>query len=65
MGHKVLVADIIATPPSADIEVLVGNLCDTSFCQVATRNVDTVLHFAANMGGMGTIVPSALRFRGT
>ncbi|KAF8961160.1 NAD-dependent epimerase/dehydratase [Flammula alnicola] len=32
-----------------------GNLCDPNVCRIAVRGVHTVLHFAANMGGMGTI----------
>lgn len=57
-GLRVRVADIVsmANPPLPDgIEVLVGNLCETVFCRRATHGVHTVLHFAANMGGMGTI----------
>ena len=33
----------------------VGNLCDPAFCAKVVRDVHTVLHFAATMGGMGTI----------
>jgi nucleoside-diphosphate-sugar epimerase/glycosyltransferase involved in cell wall biosynthesis len=36
-------------------EFLQGNLCDATVCQRAVKGVDAVLHFAANMGGMGTI----------
>jgi nucleoside-diphosphate-sugar epimerase/GT2 family glycosyltransferase len=33
----------------------VGNLCDPATCERAVRGAHTVLHFAAMMGGMGTI----------
>ncbi|KAF8554459.1 glycosyltransferase family 2 protein [Imleria badia] len=36
-------------------DMLVGNLCDEQFCDRAVKGIDTVLHFAATMGGMGTI----------
>ncbi|KAG2341695.1 glycosyltransferase family 2 protein [Suillus weaverae] len=36
-------------------EVLVGDLCDLSFCESVVRSMDTIMHFAATMGGMGTI----------
>ncbi|KIK51182.1 glycosyltransferase family 2 protein [Collybiopsis luxurians FD-317 M1] len=36
-------------------EIVTGNLCDIDICRKAVRNADIVLHFAANMGGMGTI----------
>ena len=36
-------------------EVVRGNLCDPSFCMRIIQGVDVVLHFAATMGGMGTI----------
>ena len=58
LGAFVRVADIV---PSSAFEVpichetLVGNLCDEHFCDRAVNGVDTVLHFAATMGGMGTI----------
>ena len=35
--------------------MLIGDLCDEHFCDRAVKGVDTVLHFAATMGGMGTI----------
>lgn len=41
--------------PSADVEVLIGNLCDPAFCARTVRDVNVVLHFAAVMGGMGVI----------
>lgn len=57
-GLRVRVADIephayIDLPDG--IEVYVGNLCDATFCRTVMQGVDFVLHFAANMGGMGTI----------
>ncbi|KAI6105407.1 glycosyltransferase family 2 protein [Pisolithus sp. B1] len=57
-GHFVRIAT--DTPSSAftenvGTEVLVGNVCDPAFCERAVRGIDTVLHFAANMGGMGVI----------
>ncbi|KIJ60372.1 glycosyltransferase family 2 protein [Hydnomerulius pinastri MD-312] len=36
-------------------ETFIGNLCDASVCDQAVRDIDTVLHFAATMGGMGMI----------
>lgn len=36
--------------------ICVGNLCDPVVCKkVMQGGVRTILHFAANMGGMGTI----------
>ncbi|KAF9526234.1 NAD-dependent epimerase/dehydratase [Crepidotus variabilis] len=32
-----------------------GDLCDDTLCRSLVRGVDIILHFAANMGGMGTI----------
>ncbi|KAG2359022.1 hypothetical protein BDR07DRAFT_1379009 [Suillus spraguei] len=57
-GHYVRIADIKRTSyfnERISNEVLVGNLCDLSFCESAVRSVDTIMHFAATMGGMGTI----------
>lgn len=58
LGCFVRTADIV--PSSAFEEPichegLVGNLCDEHFCDRAVKGIDTVLHFAATMGGMGTI----------
>jgi nucleoside-diphosphate-sugar epimerase/glycosyltransferase involved in cell wall biosynthesis len=39
----------------SDIEFILGNLCDEATCRIAVLGVHTVMHFAANMGGMGTI----------
>ncbi|KAF8989435.1 glycosyltransferase family 2 protein [Cyathus striatus] len=36
-------------------EFIQGDLCDVAVCKSVVRNVSTILHFAANMGGMGTI----------
>ncbi|KAG8795996.1 hypothetical protein FRC12_006832 [Ceratobasidium sp. 428] len=36
-------------------DCLIGNLCDLNFCKHVVRGADTVLHFAAVMGGMGVI----------
>ncbi|KAI1785327.1 NAD-dependent epimerase/dehydratase [Ganoderma leucocontextum] len=58
LGHNVRVTDIVAEPsfgaPTVG-EVVRGNLCDPSFCKRVVKGVDIVLHFAATMGGMGTI----------
>ncbi|KAG2143095.1 glycosyltransferase family 2 protein [Suillus clintonianus] len=57
-GNYVRIADIKRTSYFNECisnEVLVGNLCDLSFCESAVRSMDTVLHFAATMGGMGAI----------
>ncbi|KAA1474436.1 glycosyltransferase family 2 protein [Dentipellis sp. KUC8613] len=42
------------TEPICD-ELVVGNLCDPAFCTRIVQGAHTVLHFAAVMGGMGTI----------
>jgi nucleoside-diphosphate-sugar epimerase len=36
-------------------EFICGDLRDPNLCEFVVRGVDTVLHFAANMGGMGAI----------
>ena len=36
-------------------EQIIGNLCDFTVCERAVRGAHTVFHFAAMMGGMGTI----------
>ncbi|KAG9014685.1 hypothetical protein FRB94_010532 [Tulasnella sp. JGI-2019a] len=58
LGRDVRIVDIAPkssfTTPIAT-EVLVGNLCDPVFCRIAVQGVSRVLHFAAVMGGMGTI----------
>ena len=58
MGHRVRIVDI-AKHPSFDVpichEEIIGNLCDPATSERAVRGAHTVLHFAAMMGGMGTI----------
>ncbi|KAF9261235.1 glycosyltransferase family 2 protein [Marasmius fiardii PR-910] len=58
-GHHVRIADIAPLATSGQhlegIEYRQGNLCDPHFCDSVMQNVHIVLHFAANMGGMGTI----------
>ncbi|KAI0750680.1 NAD-dependent epimerase/dehydratase [Daedaleopsis nitida] len=56
--HRLRIVDISPRPLSdapPTGEVMIGNLCDPAFCTRAVSSVDVVLHFAANMGGMGTI----------
>ena len=57
-GHRVRIVDI-AEYSSFDApichEKIIGNLCDPATCERAVRGAHTVLHFAAMMGGMGTI----------
>ncbi|KAJ6630267.1 NAD-dependent epimerase/dehydratase [Mycena sp. CBHHK59/15] len=61
LGHRVRIADLasdsslISIQPCPRLEVLTGNLCERSFCSRAVYDVHTILHFAANMGGMGII----------
>ncbi|TBU27690.1 NAD-dependent epimerase/dehydratase [Dichomitus squalens] len=58
LGYDVRVTDLVGRPPFAATlvkEVVLGNLCDPSFCCRVVQGVDVVLHFAATMGGMGTI----------
>ncbi|KAF9652092.1 hypothetical protein BDM02DRAFT_3183821 [Thelephora ganbajun] len=58
-GHYVRVVDIspstFHSPEEICSEFIQGNLCDVDVCRQAVAGIDTVLHFAANMGGMGTI----------
>ncbi|KAJ7107297.1 NAD-dependent epimerase/dehydratase [Mycena crocata] len=59
-GNRVRVVDImpessLKIQPSPRLEVLVGNLREKSLCSKAIKGVHTILHFAANMGGMGVI----------
>ncbi|KAI0316805.1 NAD-dependent epimerase/dehydratase [Amylostereum chailletii] len=57
-AKRVRVVDVVNkslfTSPISD-EVMVGDLCDSDFCNKAVQGAHTVLHFAAAMGGMGTI----------
>ncbi|KAI8984945.1 NAD-dependent epimerase/dehydratase [Trametes punicea] len=58
LGYRIRVTDVIPYPPhgaQAVGEIIIGNLCDPSFCFRVVDGVDYVLHFAATMGGMGTI----------
>ncbi|KAG8213332.1 hypothetical protein J3R82DRAFT_11814 [Butyriboletus roseoflavus] len=58
LGSFVRIADIVPSSAFEEPichETLVGNLCDEQFCDRAIKGIDTVLHFAATMGGMGTI----------
>lgn len=58
-GYRVKIIDTTSIPPSSTKtvchEFLHGNLCDLSTCIAAVRDATMILHFAANMGGMGTI----------
>ncbi|KAK7685777.1 hypothetical protein QCA50_011123 [Cerrena zonata] len=57
-GHRVRIADIAPQshqPLICNADICVGNLCDPAFCSQVVRDVHTVLHFAATMGGMGAI----------
>ncbi|KAJ7915011.1 glycosyltransferase family 2 protein [Mycena leptocephala] len=55
-GHHVRVVDIAPQPSAVYFtEYMQGDLCDFSCCEAVIQGVGTVLHFAANMGGMGTI----------
>lgn len=50
--------DIVPEPPfhaSRVGEIVIGNLCDPTFAARVVQGVGYVLHFAATMGGMGTI----------
>jgi nucleoside-diphosphate-sugar epimerase len=55
----VLVVDIRAKPDSFlnsnTIDYICGDLRNANFCDRIVKNVHTVIHMAANMGGMGTI----------
>lgn len=59
IGHRIRIVDItescaFGTIPDCE-DVIVGDLGDQSVCVSAVQDVHTVLHLAANMGGMGTI----------
>ncbi|OCH85038.1 NAD-dependent epimerase/dehydratase [Obba rivulosa] len=58
-GHTIRLSDI--TPISylalPNAQFVQGNLCDQAFCTRIVEGVDVVMHFAAAMGGMGTIHP--------
>ncbi|KAF8273743.1 glycosyltransferase family 2 protein [Lactarius quietus] len=59
MGHRVRIVDIAEHSSFDDAQIchekIIGNLCDPTICERAVRGAHTVLHFAAMMGGMGTI----------
>ena len=59
LGHFVRVADLPGPSHWHDVpdglEIVEGDLRDRDFCRRVVRGVDWVLHFAANMGGMGVI----------
>ncbi|KAI9063492.1 glycosyltransferase family 2 protein [Trametes sanguinea] len=60
LGYKLRVVDIVPQPAYGELgvgeaEVISGNLCDPMFCARVVDGVNHVLHFAATMGGMGTI----------
>ena len=59
MGIKVRIVDTIPSSPmllfGKDYEFIQGNLCDPAICELAVHGVTSVFHFAASMGGMGTI----------
>ncbi|KAJ6559165.1 NAD-dependent epimerase/dehydratase [Mycena vulgaris] len=59
-GHRVRVVDIVSESslniqPHPRLDVLIGNLCEKAVCSRVVKGVHTILHFAANMGGMGVI----------
>ncbi|KAH6908593.1 NAD-dependent epimerase/dehydratase [Coprinopsis sp. MPI-PUGE-AT-0042] len=59
-NFRIRVVDAFRSPSSFFTEPIyhelsVGNLCDPMFCRAAVDGVSIVFHFAANMGGMGTI----------
>ncbi|KIY69659.1 glycosyltransferase family 2 protein [Cylindrobasidium torrendii FP15055 ss-10] len=57
-GRSVRVVDIanpIGYASDPLVEVVVGDLRDPSVCQDVVRDCDEVMHFAADMGGMGII----------
>lgn len=45
-------------PESISAEALVRNLCDIAFCEKVVCGAHIIFHFAAAMGGMGTIHPT-------
>lgn len=58
-GYHVRAVDVspsaFHSPERICSEFVHGNLGDIDICRRTVAGVDTVLHFAANMGGMGTI----------
>ncbi|CDO74187.1 Glycosyltransferase Family 2 protein [Trametes cinnabarina] len=60
LGYRLRVTDVAHKASNGQLadsggEIVTGNLCDPSFCARIVVGVDYVLHFAATMGGMGTI----------
>ncbi|KAI0829281.1 NAD-dependent epimerase/dehydratase [Trametes gibbosa] len=58
LGYRLRIVDTVPQPlygaPQVG-EVVVGNLCDPAFAARVVQDAGYVLHFAATMGGMGTI----------
>ncbi|KAF8622022.1 hypothetical protein AX15_007312 [Amanita polypyramis BW_CC] len=57
-GFQVRVIDAALPPPilqRQEYEFIRGDLCDPVVCQRAVYDVTSIMHFAATMGGMGTI----------
>ncbi|PFH53625.1 glycosyltransferase family 2 protein [Amanita thiersii Skay4041] len=57
---RVRIVDVEPNPPlfmqgPISDEFVPGNLCDSMKCQQVVQGVTSVFHFAAKMGGMGTI----------
>ncbi|KAK6988602.1 hypothetical protein R3P38DRAFT_274221 [Favolaschia claudopus] len=54
-GNRIRVIDTVPRPSDSYFEYIQGDLSDPSCCKAVMQGVGTILHFAANMGGMGTI----------
>ncbi|KAJ7057058.1 hypothetical protein C8F01DRAFT_1233528 [Mycena amicta] len=55
-GHRIRVVGTVARPSTGYFtEYIKGDLRDSACCKAIMQDVGTVLHFAANMGGMGVI----------
>ena len=58
-GHYVRIVDVSSSTRHSPKEIcsdfIQGDLCDIDVCRRAVAGIKTVLHFAANTGGMGTI----------
>ncbi|KAF7319422.1 hypothetical protein HMN09_00280500 [Mycena chlorophos] len=55
-GHNVHVVDMVPAPSTAYFtKYIQADLRDTNVCRGVMQGVSVVLHFAANMGGMGII----------
>ena len=58
LGYRVRIADIASHSyfdEDSRIDSLIGDLREPTFCHRVLRDVDIVIHLAANMGGMGMI----------